>query len=196
MLRSVHWATGLFMIMVFLAVDRVPLPGLESISMVTVPLKSATSCSDASYTVARTGVMTWPTCTVWGSSVKTRWVAPPGGGATQVIAKVACAVAPDGTVTVSGSGPLTAQFAATPLKDSEWSPAETLLSVIFALMPIRLLVPPSSVTVYPSGSRFAPVVLVVIVRLPVGGGGGGTGVTLNGSLSAIGVVAPNAALRV
>src|SRR5207237_10110417 len=118
MLRSVHWATGLVMIMVLPAVGRVPLPGLESISMVTVPLKSATSCSDASYTVARTGVMTWPTCTVWGSSVKTRWVAPPGGGATQVIAKVACAVAPDGTVPVSGPGRLTAHVAARPPDES------------------------------------------------------------------------------
>src|SRR6184192_1974694 len=136
MLRSVHWATGLFICIVLRAVDRVPLPGLESISMVTVPIKPATSLYDTSYTVARTGGMTWPTCTVWGSSVKTRWVAPPNGGAAHVIAKLACAVAPEGTVTVCGLALVTAQFEATPLKDSEWSPAATLLSVIFVLMPM------------------------------------------------------------
>ena len=34
-----------------------------------------------------------------------------------------------------------------------------------------LAAPPSTVTVYPSGSRFEPLVLVLTVRLPVCGGG-------------------------
>ena len=39
--------------------------------------------------------------------------------------------------------------------------------------PIDRVVPPSSVSVYPSVSRFDPLVLVVTVRFPVVGGGGG-----------------------
>src|SRR5438105_14802737 len=38
-------------------------------------------------------------------------------------------------------------------------------------MPTLWLAPPSTVAVYPSGSRFEPVVLVDTVRLPVVGGG-------------------------
>src|SRR2546421_12135704 len=41
------------------------------------------------------------------------------------------------------------------------------------LMPIAWLAPPSTVNVYPLGSGIPPEVLVVTVRLPVGGGGVG-----------------------
>jgi len=88
----------------------------------------------------------------------------------QLTENVVVAVLPEGTLTVRDVPPLTVQFAATPEIATVWLPAAKFVNV----MPVLLLIaigwpgPPSTATVYPSGSRLEPVVLVVTVRLPGG----------------------------
>src|SRR5207253_586850 len=96
---------------------------------------------------------------------------PPPPVAAQLTEKVVVVVPPDGTVTVRGFAPLTLQFDATPDSASAWAHAGPV-NVTLAFVAIGWLIePPSTVTVYPSGSRSEPVVLAVTVRLPVCGGG-------------------------
>src|SRR2546425_631180 len=159
--------------------ESAPLPGFAPIETVMSPVKSLTWPPDASYTVIRTGGITWPTCIVRGRSVNSRWF-PLGSGGVQRTLKLACPVPPAGTFTVCGFGLVTAQFAATPDRETVRLPEARPVNVTLPLVAIALLVPPSTVTVYPSGSGLTPVVFVVTVRSPVGVDGG---MTSNGLLS-------------
>src|SRR5437899_1545291 len=58
---------------------------------------------------------------------------------------------------------------ATPESVTLWLPAARLVNERLPLIPIAWPGPPSTATVYPSGSRFEPVVLVDTVRLPSAG---------------------------
>ena len=89
--------------------------------------------------------------------------------AEQLTVNAAVAVPPEGTETVWELPPLTVQFAATPESVTLWLPAARLVNERLPLIPIAWPGPPSTATVYPSGSRFEPVVLVDTVRLPSAG---------------------------
>src|SRR5882762_204692 len=89
-----------------------------------------------------------------------------GGGAPQVTVNVVVAAPLAGTVTVCGLASLTLQFAATPDNATGLAPSGAVTATP-PFVAIGWLFVPSIVTVYPSGSRLKPVVLVVTVRLPL-----------------------------
>src|SRR5205823_586984 len=76
---------------------------------------------------------------------------------------------PAGTFAVCEVPPLTVQFAATPESVTSWLPEERLANDWLPLSAIDALFVPSTLTVYPSGSRLAPVVVVVTFSVPVVG---------------------------
>src|SRR5205823_3840716 len=76
---------------------------------------------------------------------------------------------PAGTFAVCEVPPLTVQFAATPESVTLWLPEERSANVWLPLSAIDALFVPSTLTVYPSGSRLAPVVVVVTFSVPVVG---------------------------
>jgi hypothetical protein len=63
------------------------------------------------------------------------------------------------------------QLLASPDSVTVWLPEDRLLKVTLPLSPMDWDPPPSTLTVYPSGSRSEPLVLVETVREPVVGGG-------------------------
>ena len=90
----------------------------------------------------------------------------------QVIAKLVSAVPSAGTATVRGFSPVTVQLPGTSPSCTGCGPTARLESVIVALEPIGCAFPPSTATVNPPEGRLAPVVPVVMARLPVAAGGG------------------------
>src|SRR5205823_2073771 len=76
---------------------------------------------------------------------------------------------PAGTFAVCEVPPLTVQFAATPESVTLWLPEERSANDWLDALPIDALFVPSTLTVYPSGSRLAPVVVVVTFSVPVVG---------------------------
>src|SRR5437764_12111607 len=82
----------------------------------------------------------------------------------------AVAVPPPGTLTVWGFAPLTVQFAARPESWTVWFPAASPVNGTLPLSAMGWFWIPSTVTVYPSGSKSEPVVVVVAVKSPDGGG--------------------------
>src|SRR5258705_433973 len=92
------------------------------------------------------------------------------GAVTQLTETAVVACPPGGTLTVRGVPPLTVQFEATPEMATVWLPPARFENVtpVLLLIAIGWPDPPSTATVYPSGSRLDPVVLVVTVQLPAG----------------------------
>src|SRR5207253_8862191 len=89
--------------------------------------------------------------------------------AVQLIVKVACAVLFAAIETVCGLAPLTLQLDGIGLKLTECVATLRLLNVTLPVAPTDwLLAPASTVTVYPEGG-FGPLVVVLTVRLPLGG---------------------------
>src|SRR5437867_11717132 len=97
------------------------------------------------------------------------------GGVTQLTVKVVVAVPPDGTLTVREVPPDTVQLLATPEMATVWLPALRFVYETLPLMASAWGEPPSTVTVYPYGSRLEPDVLAETVRFP----GGVTQLTVN-----------------
>jgi hypothetical protein len=69
------------------------------------------------------------------------------GGVVQLTENVVVAVPPEGTVTVCGFEPLTVQFEATFVSVTLWLPADRVVNVTLALVPIAWPAPPSTATV-------------------------------------------------
>src|SRR6266513_2440222 len=80
-------------------------------------------------------------------------------GVAHVTVNVVVAVPPDGTLTVREVPPLTEQLPATPEIATVWLPAANPVYEALPLIASACGEPPSTVTVYPSGSRFEPLVL-------------------------------------
>ena len=59
-----------------------------------------------------------------------------GGGAAQAMSKLACAVSPPDTLTVSGLAPWMTQVEVTPASVTAWLPAARPTNVTTALIPI------------------------------------------------------------
>src|SRR5439155_26914570 len=70
-----------------------------------------------------------------------------GGGAAQLIAKLACAVSPPDTLTVSGFAPPMVQLGVTPASVTTWLPAARPTNVTTALIAIGCEMLSSTVTV-------------------------------------------------
>ncbi len=64
----------------------------------------------------------------------------------QAMAKLACAVPPAVTVTLTGLDPDRLQFAARPVMLTEWLPVATLGTVTVAFTPMACAAPPSTDT--------------------------------------------------
>src|SRR5437588_267593 len=90
-----------------------------------------------------------------------------GGGAVQAIEKLAGVVLPAVTATVCGLASLTLQLDGIGLSSTEWYATLRPLNVTPPLAATDWVGPAATVTVYASGSRSEPEVLVVTLRAPV-----------------------------
>lgn len=95
--------------------------------------------------------------------------------AAQEMAKAIVMLPPPATVPDLLGPPDTVQLAAPPPSWTVWLVLALTSTVRALLIPIPCAVPPSTETVYPSGSRLCPAVLVETVSCPVVGAGGGGG---------------------